>query len=77
MNIKNFFIHSFSLLAQRKRIKRKGSLSLGAALRSFPVFMPALGVLLKTIGSLKTRILYWVLKQLKLLFRSFFWCSAT
>ena len=43
-----FSIRSFSLLAQRKRTKRKGTQSLGPALRNCPA-------LLETAGSLKTR----------------------
>jgi hypothetical protein len=50
---------------QRKRIKTKGSLSLGSATRGFPA-------ILETTGSLKTRTSYETLKQVKLLFRSFF-----
>ena len=41
-----FLVRSFSLLAQRKRTKRKGSRSLGPAMRDCPA-------LLETTGSLK------------------------
>ena len=41
-----FLVRSFSLLAQRKRTKRKGSRSLGPAIRDCPA-------LLETTGSLK------------------------
>ncbi|PKN50594.1 MAG: hypothetical protein CVU58_00135 [Deltaproteobacteria bacterium HGW-Deltaproteobacteria-16] len=66
------YVCSFSLLAQRKRTKRKGTQSLVPPQAGCPEFMPRMGYSSMLPGVCKLA----ALKQCKLLFRQLLRCSA-